>query len=151
MSVDMQREALNAKLMLVALVVFVMSGCYSWNEFRYAIWGRTTEAEVASARVEQFRGRRRTYEKLVVRYAFDEEGGMRRQESMKLPPDTAPPVGTVPIRYVAGRAGMSRHVNDFAWLPVTIFVAALIAAGIFVLKMHHLANRPPTWRGKPVR
>ncbi len=150
--VDMQEEAFKLKRLLALGVLLLISGCYSWGEIEYLAWGRTAEAEVASARVEQYRTRRSgTVERLVVKYVFTDVDGTRRTESMAFDPDTPPPVGLIEVEYISGRNGSSRLPGDVRWWSVILFGAAIVAFAIFLVMMHRRANRTPTWRGRPVR
>ena len=148
---DVNEEMRNLRRVLAAGVLFLVSGCYSWTEVVYSVWGRTTEARVVSARIRESTSRRRS-DKLVVEYTFNEDGGAVRNERVEFSADTPPPRPGSPIeiRYVAGREGYSRPLGHRQWVFMILFLFSLGVLGYFVFRMNQLANQKPTWRGRTV-
>jgi hypothetical protein len=104
-----ENELARAKWVMASGVLFLISTCFTFQEFVYLINGRDAEADIT--KVYESRGRRgRTY--LTVEYAFTEPNGTRRRAMDNVSINWEPPRnGKIPIRYTPGEDGSSRFAG----------------------------------------
>lgn len=145
----MDEEVAKFKWLLGAGMVFLISGYFSLNELRYALFSRTVEARVTNARATQSVGRRKE-PRLAIEYNFTEAGGATRSERDTVPVDwPLSPDGAIQIQYIPGVANASRLSGRGSWNAVAIFLASLVAIGVLFYKLHleaHAPVRPRTRR-----
>jgi hypothetical protein len=141
---DHDQELKRAKWILAAGAIFLISAFMSFDEFRYKIWGRTTEARVIQVRPYEEPGRRgKSTPRLSVEYSFQDEAKNTFSERDNVSLDTQlPSDGHVPIQYIPGTADSSRiagHSNSF-W--VLVFFASLAIMAVFLIMLAREANEP---------
>ena len=84
----MDEELMRAKWVLIAAFVFLISGCMTYTELEYLVFGHTTDARVVDAKLVDTSERRfRTTEKLRIDYQFTEPDGTARKGQQDLSPD----------------------------------------------------------------
>jgi hypothetical protein len=133
--VDEDDELRNLKRLLVAGLVFLVSGWFAFGELRYWAFGETADATITEVKETSQAGRRgRSRPMLAVRYSFPESGGATRSERDDVPPDWTPPGGAslqpgskVKVQYLPGVPDKSRLAGHATTLPLLIFVACLVA------------------------
>ena len=125
----MDEELMRAKWVLSAAFVFLISGCMTYTELEYLVFGHTTDARVVDAKLVDTSERRfRTTEKLRIDYQFTEPDGTARKGQQDLSPDRIEELGeTVSVRYTPGKDGMSRMAGTANVLLLGIFFISLAA------------------------
>jgi hypothetical protein len=151
---DADSELVKAKWLLVALVAFAVSGCYSLSELNYLVRGETTDAQITEV-LDTTRGRRSGAPVRLVKYTYKEPDGTLRRQDDVMPPDWLPPGGgsTVPVRYVPGSEYSGQIVGSASRWPLLLFGVCCAAALILVWSVARQANAPPPRRtvGRSVR
>ncbi|WP_020472813.1 hypothetical protein [Zavarzinella formosa] len=140
---DSDNETARAKWLLGAAVVFLASGCVSWNELIYLLGGRNTQANVEKVFEINRRGRFGLGggRQLTVEYAFTEPDGTKRTGTDTVPMDWPPPVnGKIPVQYTAGEKGSSRLAGHVGWIGVTLFALSAGSVAIFGYRLMREAN-----------
>jgi hypothetical protein len=140
---DAAQEVGRAKWLILAALVFLVSGCVSWGEFAYLLTGKTADAKITKVAEVTKRGRFgiSTGTQLEVSYEFTEADGTRRTAS-----DTAdvnwpvPPSGKTPVQYTPGADGNSRLAGKVNWIALSIFGVALVAVGWFTFRLIRRAS-----------
>jgi len=141
---DAGREIAKAKWLIIAGILFLVTGCVSWGEFIYLITGKTAEATITKPPTEvTTRGRFgiATGTKLEVSYSFTEADGTRRTGT-----DTTdlnwpvPASGKTPVQYTPGADGNSRLSGKVNWIALSIFVVTLLAVGWFTFRLIRQAS-----------
>ena len=151
---DEHEEIAKFKWMLVIGIVFLVSACYSLNEFRYLIFGKTIEATLTRAYETTVSGRRgRRHQEQVFEYQFSEPGGAIRNErdqvSLGWP---NPSNGKIAIQYIPGVEKASRLVGHSFMIAVYIFLACCAGLGYGLYQLILLANdEPKSYKPKPKR
>ena len=143
---DAGKEIARAKWLLLAVLVFLVSGCLSWGEFVYLIGGKTADATVTKVvEVTSKRWGVETGKRLEVTYTFTEPDGTPRTGT-----DTADLNWPIPVskktlvQYTPGKDGGSRLSGKVNWIALTVFGVAVAAIGLtivlFVRKARAEAN-----------
>jgi hypothetical protein len=139
--VDQENELARAKWLLIAVLLFLVSGCISYGELDYALRGHDAEARVTKA-YESRSTRGRT--SLTVEYEFTEPDGTRRKGMNSVPTDwPVPPDGTVVVRYTAGADGNSRLAGRVNWIGLTLFAISVGAVIVFIVRLLREAADEP--------
>ncbi|MEA2735560.1 MAG: hypothetical protein QOE14_2011 [Humisphaera sp.] len=127
---DADDEARRVKWMLAIGLLFLVSAFFSWREFKYALAGTKTNAEIVRVyETREIARRGRTREKLAIEYQFTDANGVKRKESDTISIDSPPPRGkTVAVQYL-GSPGSSRLVGNGNSIWVIIFFGALAFFG----------------------
>ena len=139
---DTENETAKFKFLLFALVAFLVSGFFAYQELKYSTSGKTAQGTVD--RIGEVRGRRgRTT--TVAYYHYRDEAGNLRNGSSPLENDFSPSVGdTIAVQYLADT---SRREGERNTGSVIVFFACLIALGVggFLFFRHvREATRPAT-------
>ncbi|MDB5384373.1 MAG: hypothetical protein JWM11_19 [Planctomycetaceae bacterium] len=147
---DQDAELAKFKWMLIAGVGFLITGYFSLQELRYALFSKTVDATITQIREKTVSGRRgRTHQELAFEYQFKEVEGPVRNERDDVSVDwPRPGNGTIAIQYIPGVEKASRllgHSNMFAVYGFMACIAGLAFAGY---KLVRLANEPPKSYGK---
>jgi len=66
----------------VVLILFIISGILSYNEFKYAVWGRTADAEIFRMKETAFSAGERKGPMVEVRYRWTDKDDGDREDSM---------------------------------------------------------------------
>ena len=140
---DAAQEIGRAKWLILAGLLFLVTGCVSWGEFVYLLAGKTADAKVTKVMEVTKRGRFgiSTGTQLEVSYEFTEADGTRRTAS-----DTTdvnwpvPASGKTPVQYTAGADGNSRLSGKVNWIALTIFGVSLLAVGWFTFRLIRRAS-----------
>jgi flagellar basal body-associated protein FliL len=129
-------EAGLLKLLIVAIVVFLISACFSWSELVFLAFSRPAEAEVtkvAQVRDPNWLIRRGNRAVTQVEFTFTESDGTQRKGSDILPRDwDGPRQGPIAIRYIPGKDGSTRLAGHVKWTPLVIVVVTIGVMGVFV-------------------
>lgn len=142
--IDMDDEVARFKWLLIGVFAFLISGYYSYSEWKFAIWGRTAEATVTRTYETTESGRRfRKRHYTVVEYQFPEADGTTRSERDKVSAGVVVPgSGRIFVQYLPGVADSSRLAGQTSWISVCVFVGSLIWLGVAGYKLHLEANTP---------
>lgn len=141
---DTESETWRAKILIAAVVAFVISCFFVYAEFMYLVDSREATATISKAYKIEKRGRFGVVKgyRLAVEYDFvDNEGRTRSGRSDVSEDWSIPPDGKVKIRYRSGEDGASRLVGQVSWVAVILFVACLTAVGIFGYRLVKEANQ----------
>ncbi len=140
---DSDNETARAKWLAGAAIISLLSGCFSWGELVYLLFGRDAQADVTKALLVTRGGRLGVggREMLVIEYEFTEPDGIKRGGTDTVPPDWPPPVnGKVPVRYTAGEKGHSRLAGHVSWVALTLFALAAGGVAVFGYRLMREAN-----------
>jgi hypothetical protein len=138
----MDDEVARFKWLAVAGLLFLMSGFYSLNELRYAVFAKTVDAAVTGMRETMSTGRRRQ-SRIAVEYQFTESGGATRSERDEVSTDwPIPTTGTVAVQYIPGVEKASRLKGHWSWVAVYTFMGCVAWLGFLFYKLSREANEP---------
>jgi hypothetical protein len=141
---DNETESWRAKLLIGAVIVFLISCIFVFTEFMYLVDSRETTATISKAYKVQIRGRFGIVKgyRLAVEYDFVDAEGLRRSGRCDVNEDWPIPLdGKVKIRYRPGEDGASRFVGFASWTAIIIFFVCLAAVGVFGYRLVREANR----------
>jgi hypothetical protein len=149
---DDDNELRKAKWLLFMGVLFLFSAFFAYSELRFAIWGKTTEAEI----IETFEtsepglGRKAVVRHVVngpendilaVKFRFKEEGGTLHEERDDVPISwTLDDPEKVTVQYIPGEpesARLAGHSNDGS---VYLFLAMLALLMFFGYRLYRHAS-----------
>ncbi|MGL6077035.1 MAG: hypothetical protein ACRC8S_23000 [Fimbriiglobus sp.] len=140
---DADSEVAKAKWLLISVVVFLFSGCISWTEMSYLLFGKDAQADVTNAYEVTRRGKFGTggRKQLVIDYAFNEPDGTRRTGTENVSLDwPMPKNGKVPVRYISGADSSSRLAGQVRWGGLALFGASLGLISFFGFRLWREAN-----------
>ncbi|MDB5338083.1 MAG: hypothetical protein JWN70_3702 [Planctomycetaceae bacterium] len=139
---DQDEELAKFKWILVVGIALIMTGCYSLNELRYAVWGKSVEAKVTGAKEVTNRGRRgRTSTALRIDYQFSEAGGASRTEHDEVSTDwPLSSDGKVTVQYIPGAESSSRLLGHSNMFSVYLFLGCIACMAIAVYKVSLYVN-----------
>ena len=122
---DDAAEVRKFKLLPVVVLAFLASAYFSFNEMRYAVWGKAITAKLVNVhQASGSRGRQR----IIVEYEYVDGQGTVRRERDDLSRSAHIPVSEiVEIQYVPGVEDSSRLRTSANWYAVYIFLAMLVA------------------------
>jgi hypothetical protein len=124
-----------ARLAVLGAMVFFASGFVSIGEVGYAIWGRTTTANVRAPR-------NGLADDTSVRYSFQDVDGTRRTERDRVTGGWRPPAdGNVRIEFVPGREGKSRVAGNRNDTMIGIFIGSMLFSLFMFLAAWHRSYR----------
>lgn len=142
--VDEDAEQRKAGMLIVAIIAFVISAWYSFNELTYALKGTTVTATVM-----------RTYEftvptrygqsapRLGVEYAFTDADGDLRQDKDWVPlPSQLRGEPGVEVQYLPGPDGDSRLAANRSIIGPTFFVGCVAFLIVSLVQLIREANAP---------
>ncbi len=131
---DIGHQMIRAKWLLIAVVVFLISGCISFFEFQYFAFGQTATGDITSTQTLEGRRRRgwsRT-KKLQVNFNYTEADGSQRKGVDTVDLDWPVPANRkVSIQYMPGPYGQSRIAGQVNWFILGLFAASLGAIVVF--------------------
>lgn len=141
-------EDLKGRFAIVVVVLFLISGWYSFQELRYAVWGRTVPATVTNVEHRQERVYRRRY-------------GSRTREVTDITvqfagADNTPQIGEITesgvsrvhpqqqlsIQYIPSKTDMIRLGNQQNWIALIFFFGGTVAMVGTLVWVGMEANRP---------
>jgi len=132
-TVDHENELARAKWFLVGIVLFLLSGCMSYQELAYLINGRETQADIT--KVYESRGCRGST-RLTVEYAFTEQDGKQRKAMDTVSTNwPVPPNGKVAVQYTPGEDGSSRLAGGVHWIWPAVFAFSLLCLLIIAVRL----------------
>jgi hypothetical protein len=141
---DTDNEVAKFKWMLGAGLMFLVSGCFSVSELRYAVSGTTTDAQLLEVKEVTSRGRWGTqHTNLHVSYQFNDSTGGPRTEIDTVPDDW--PIGsgeTISVQYIPGKAHWSRIAGNRRDWAVIVFGLSLCGLAYLGFQLHHAVNNP---------
>jgi|GEM_PF-1498695 len=139
---DQDEELKRFKWILSSGLVFLISGCFSYTELKYAIRGKTTEAQVSEFK-EYMGGRRSNSPKVDLRYTYLEADGTSRGGRDDVPRSWVPDdPKSVTIQYIPGVEDSSRIKASERLMPVYFFAATALWLGYSIFTLAREANTP---------
>ncbi len=125
----MEGETRRFKLIVLVGLMFLVSAWASCQEMKYAIWGRTAEAQVYSAEKVSVSSGRRVKNTVAVRYRWSDADDGEREDVQNLDLSWQRPADDViRIEYLPG-VKASRMAGERNWVAITIF---LVVSGVMV-------------------
>lgn len=145
---DEEDELRQFKRIMIAVVCFLISAYFSYQELKYAVWGTMAEATVTRTFETADMGRRgRRQPRLAVEYTFTDVRTGPRSERDDVSIDWSVPQGTVDVQYLPGVPDSSRLKGNSSQIAVWIFFACLAWLGYSGYQLYREANSPiPTNR-----
>lgn len=129
--IDVEAEDTHAALWLGALILFLASAWFAWDELRYLIRGNSVEAQVL--RTYQVSGRSGV--SYYVEYGYQDADGRSVTDSDGISADWQKPLsGKVKVTYIPGEMHTSRLAGHRQYVPVAFFLACLAALGYVGIK-----------------
>ncbi len=141
-------EGFKLRLAILAVVVFVISGWFTYQEFRYALWGRTAEATVTHVEHRQervYRRRRTPSTRNVTLIALQFPGPDNASHQAELTQSgtlSVQPQQKLSVQYLPGDADMVRLSGQQNWFAVVFFIGGLFAVIGTLTWVGMEANRP---------
>lgn len=130
---DNENELARAKWFLGCLVLFLLSGCLSYQELAYLINGHETQANIT--KVYESRGRRGST-RLTVEYAFTEQNGKQRKAMDTVSTDWPVPAnGKVAVQYTPGEDGSARLAGGVNWIGPGMFALSICVLGVIAVRL----------------
>ena len=126
-------EGMKLRLWLLGIILFLVSGYFSYSEFMYLANGRHSTATVVSAAEKrEFSSRGRSRYKWEVTYTFPLRDGSERKDTVAMSmdhSDTLVPGATFDVQYMPREANESRVKGDNnAWMTIPFI---LVSAWMF--------------------
>jgi hypothetical protein len=138
----MGEELGKLKLLMAALMVWLVSGFFVYEELIYLVLGKDATATVTNVQPMTRRSRSGDHHYLKVDFSFTEANGTQRIGEDNMSTDWVPPSSnTLTVRYTPGISGRARIAGNVKWFGIALFVAAMCATFFFVLRLA-LASRP---------
>lgn len=141
---EVDNEVARFKWMLGAGLMFLVSGCFSVGELRYAVSGTTTDAQLLEVKEVVSRGRwGRQYTNLSVSYHFTDTAGGERTEKDLVPDDW--PIASTPtiaVQYIPGKPEWSRLSGNRRDWALIVFGLSLCGVGWFGVMVYRAVNNP---------
>jgi hypothetical protein len=136
----MDQEVARFKWLLSSGLMFLVSGCLSMNELRFAIWSRTVDASVIRAK-ESYAPREGR--EIFVEYQFaDSDGTLRTERDAIKTEMSVPSANHVMIQHIPGVARSSRLLGNSQMGAVYTFLFSSFLLGLALLWLCREANRP---------
>ena len=134
---DQESEVRRFKWILGSAAMFLLSGCYSYDELKYAMFGKHVDAHVLQKNeFNDARLRGPNVRMIAVKYQFAEAGGGIRSERDNVPLDWPFTAGdTVRVQYIPGVPDRSRLAGNNNLFPVAIFTVCLVLLGVSAFKL----------------
>ena len=134
---DEEEELAKFKLMLAALVAFLISGYFSYQELQYALFGKTATAQITRTFDTYSRGRRgRRIPKLGIEYRYTAANGELYDETEYVSPGYAVPADNqLVVQYRPGVENSSRisGTGNTFWVFIFFGCVAWLAYSGFKL------------------
>jgi hypothetical protein len=136
---DQESELAKAKWLLGGILLFLVSGCFTYYEVNY--WLRGTDGQATVLKVFESRGRRGRVS-LTVEYEFTDAAGNRRKDQQSVSRDSDLPGtgGKIAIQYLPGADASSRLAGSNNYLFVGLFIVSLAFIAFGILKLVKEAN-----------
>ena len=137
---DTESETKNLKLILVAVLTFLVSAYFAYMELKYTTSGRTAEATVDS--VGEARGRRGRTTTVAYYHYRDDAGNLRHGSA---PLDDSHSLGsgdTVTVQYLADTSRLAGQRNTAALVIFFISFLAMLVGGFLFWRHVREATRP---------
>lgn len=129
---DHNDESFRAGVWVVAIVAFIASTWYSWQELNYMASGQVATASITRVIEVERRGRRGArWSELQVHYTFAETDGSKRDEYVTRDLDWTPPAAAaggapaIDVQYIPGKRGRSRFDGEHNALSLLFFFGSL--------------------------
>ena len=143
---DSDEELKKFKKIFCVGIVFLISAFYSFQEFRYLIFGKTAQATITEIKEStEMTGRR--YSRLnkpvqVVKFRFTDQLGNSHQGFDRRPMDWIAPSGSIKIQYLPGDE-FGFRIAGSSFQPSVIAFFMSLAMGIYgVYTIAKQANAP---------
>lgn len=143
-------DVFKLRLVIFAVVFFVVSAWSSFQELRYALWGRTVEATVTNVEHRQervYHRRRSSTTRNVTILTVQFPGPDNRPQTAVLTPNRGhhfTPQQKLSVQCVSGDFGMARLNGQQNWFSVVFFIVGLFAMVGALTWVGMEANRPYT-------
>jgi hypothetical protein len=135
---DQEFELARFKWILLALVVFIISGCLSWGELMYLVTGKDAEANIGKVYEVTKKGSKW----LSIEYSFSEPDGTSHNGDLNAALDWRPPAnGKVPVRYTPGKDGNVRLAGAVNWIALGCFGGSMALVAFFGIRLFLQARR----------
>lgn len=141
-------EGIQFRFAIALFVLFLISGYYSWQEFRYILSGRVVDATVDQVEVRSERVYRRRFGSTTRNYHyatvhFPAGDNVVESRTFRLSGyHHLQPQQTLGIQYLPGQSDMTRLKGSTNWLSVLFFLGSLTAFAGMIVWAGLEANRP---------
>jgi len=140
---DNEDELAQFKRIIMAIIVFLMTMYFSYQEMKYVIWSTTAEATVTRTfETAESAGRFRRRELLAIEYTFTDEDGQSHNEREDIPLDHPAPGERITVEYIPGVEDSSRIEGYSSLIPIWIFLGCCAWLGYEFFKLYREANEP---------
>src|SRR5262245_58509331 len=141
----MERPGILLRLAFAGAMIFFVSAFFAFQELRYAIWGKTTSADVSEAKIVEDDGS----QKLVIKYSFQEEGGARRTEKDSVGVEWRPPAGgKLKVDYLPDFKDGSRIAGNRNLTMLYSFLGSLLFCVVtFAVLWYQSYSEGDPWKG----
>lgn len=150
---DQDEELARFKWILAVGIAVIVTGCYAFNEMKYALWGKSAAAKIMQVKEITSTGRRgRTRKLLRVEYEFSEASGTRRSERDEVSMDWSLPTdGTITVQFIPGVEHASRLEGHSSMIAVYLFFGCIAFLGIAIYRVSQYVNDTGGTSKKPRR
>ena len=134
------KEAVQLRMLLALVVLFVVSAVTSCSELRYRIWGRTAAAKLLNAQntTRSTRGGK----DLLLTYEFMDIDGSTRKEDDYVDGDWPVPAADqtgarhIQVQFIPGSPGSSRVPEQGRWFLIGLFLVTMTAMAIQFVRFY---------------
>jgi hypothetical protein len=131
---DADHEFAKFKLLLFGIGLFVVSTFMSCSEIRYSVWGKTVDTPTyTKQQVRVYRRRSPDTTEILVKYQFDDNGKLRKEEDQVSLDYTFASPNTVRVQYIPG-SDSSRLERSMQWWWLAIFGGSIGVMGFGAFK-----------------
>jgi hypothetical protein len=135
--IDVEDETAKFKMFMAAVVVFLFSAYFSYEELKYSLWGKVTSATVTQ--VVHVPARRRSPAHQLVKYSYQEQGGASGTGEFKASESSHVDTGAeLEVQYLAGDD--SRLNGEKNTISVIVFFVTLAFLAFSIFQMARQAN-----------
>lgn len=140
---DQKAELTKARIMLSAMVAFLISACFSYQEFQYALFGKTTTATLLRAFETYDLSRHgRRIPKRGLKYRFTTSDGEYYERTVFVKMNyPVPQNGVIEVEYRAGRPDVSRVYGTHNTRSLVVFGCCVLWLGYSGLRLYKEAKR----------
>ena len=135
---DEEEELAKLKWILFAGIAFLLSGYFSFQELKFAVWGTTAQAEVTNT--FETRNSRRGGSLLAVEYTFTDKEGKHYSERDDVPSSWPSPGPKVTIQYLPGVEDCSRLEGHSSKVAVWVFFGCCAWLAYSGYQLYQLAS-----------
>lgn len=134
---DLEEETSKFKGLLIVGVLFVVSGFWSCQEFKYLVRGTPADATVRQVSKQRIPFDKRHREEWLIEFSYSDKAGQRLVERETLPEAELPPADgqTLAIEYLPGADDSARFAGRRNYVAMAFFLGTLGVLAFFIIRL----------------